>query len=68
MLPLLVGIAVGATGVIAYNKRKKIKTKAIEVKDSLIETAKSVKTSVIESVEAMGDKKEENEKEVKNAK
>ena len=67
MLPLLVGVVVGAAGVVAYNNRKEIKTKAIEVKDTVVKTAKDVKTSVTKTVECIGDKKE-TKKEVQNAK
>lgn len=67
MLPLLVGVAVGVTGVIAYNKRKEIKEKAIEVKDTVVQTAKSVKDSVSKTAECIGDKKEETTEVIKDA-
>ncbi len=68
LLPILAGVALGATSVIAYNNRKSIKNKALEAKDSVIETAKSVKNTVSATAECIGDKKETTTKKVANAK
>lgn len=53
LLPIIAGLALGATSVIAYNNRKVLKEKALEAKDSAVDTAKTLKETVTAKAESL---------------
>lgn len=58
-LPFILGVAVGAGAILAYNNNKKIKEKADEVFEKSKDVVNDVKKNIDATVDCIKDKKEQ---------
>jgi len=61
-LPFILGVAVGAGAIIAYNKNKKIQDKTDEIIEKSKDLASDMKKNIDSAVDCVKDKIDKNEK------